>query len=396
MKKLLMAFICLFALVALVACNETPAEDNNEENNNGNENGETNNGGTEEEEQGATYYLGMGVVVGLGHDYNNPGLLQVDSTVAAVVFNNEGLIVACRIDALQNKATVTNGAPTSTNTTSKAALGDDYGMAKAINYGPNYDTNGDGEIKEWYEQAQLFEDYVTGKTIEDVQEMTTTTEGNGMGYAWSSDADLLEAGCTIQVQEFIDAVIAACKDGQAVEFTTAEEFTVGVAAIGELNLTPVDHGGAYVPATETTNGTACLYAEYAASVVNEDGEIIATLNDAVQPKVQFGYNGGAVGELNYVDTKRGLMEDYSMANAVNYGPNYDPNNDGKVLEWFEQSAAFSAFVVGMTADDVRDMETAPNALGYQMSTNEDLLEAGCTIQITTIMEIVATSVDNAR
>ena len=92
-------------------------------------------------------------------------------------------------------------------------------------------------------------------------------------------------------------------------------------------------------------------------------------------------------------SKRELKEYYMMAI---YGANMDVNGDGKVLEWYVQSAAFSAHVVGMTGTEVADMETAANSIGYQMSTDEDLLNAGCTIQITGLKAVVAESVANAR
>jgi hypothetical protein len=52
--------------------------------------------------------------------------------------------------------------------------------------------------------------------------------------------------------------------------------------------------------------------------------------------------------------------------------------------------------IGMTAEEVAAMETAPNFMNYQMSTDEALLNAGCTIQITAIKAVVAESVTNAR
>jgi hypothetical protein len=42
------------------------------------------------------------------------------------------------------------------------------------------------------------------------------------------------------------------------------------------------------------------------------------------------------------------------------------------------------------------METAANSIGYQMTTDEALLSAGCTIQITAIKAVVAKAAANAR
>jgi hypothetical protein len=74
----------------------------------------------------------------------------------------------------------------------------------------------------------------------------------------------------------------------------------------------------------------------------------------------------------------------------------DPNGDGKVYEWYLQSQAFSKHVVGMAGAEVAAMETQTNSIGYQMTTDEALLAAGCTIQITAIKAVVAESCANAR
>ena len=50
----------------------------------------------------------------------------------------------------------------------------------------------------------------------------------------------------------------------------------------------------------------------------------------------------------------------------------------------------------MTGEQVAAMETATNSIGYQMTTDADLLAAGCTIQITAIKAVVAQAAANAR
>ncbi|MBQ8413950.1 MAG: hypothetical protein IJX58_01725, partial [Clostridia bacterium] len=62
---------------------------------------------------------------------------------------------------------------------------------------------------------------------------------------------------------------------------------------------------------------------------------------------------------------------------------------GKVLEWYQQSAAFSAHVVGLTAEEVYNLATQTQDDGYVIPADEELLNAGCTIQITGIKAVVA-------
>ena len=66
------------------------------------------------------------------------------------------------------------------------------------------------------------------------------------------------------------------------------------------------------------------------------------------------------------------------------------------MEWGIPGTTFSKHVVGMTADEVANMGTAANSIGYQMSTDKDLVAAGCTIQITAIKAVMAQAAKNAR
>ena len=134
MKKILMFVACAVMAFALVAC------------------------GSEE------YKFGMGVVTSL--ESSKTGTAQVDATVAVVVTDKDGKIVACRIDVAQNKATVTDGVanvPTSFKT--KMEKQDEYGMAGKV------DNDKNGVMLEWYEQVYAFEKYVVGKTGEEVKKL---------------------------------------------------------------------------------------------------------------------------------------------------------------------------------------------------------------------------------
>ena len=359
MKKFLAILLCLCTLLTvLVACKDTT---------------ETPEGPETPAE--ATYKLGMGGVVDMSSSAT--GNAQVDATVATVVTDADGKIVMCRIDVAQNKMVVTGGAVVADATfKTKMEKGSEYGMAGKV------DANDDGVKLEWDAQAKAFEAYVVGKTVTDIKAMTTAA--NKLGYQMSTDEALLNAGCTIQITDFIAAVVKACEDDQAVSFTTAATFTLGVAA-----KTTAEES---VAATEAANGTVKMYTDFAASVV-ADGKILASLNDAIQPNITINTAGeivsAAVGKEGKA-TKREQKDLYGMAGKV------DANGDGVKLEWNVQSAAFSKFVVGKTAAEVAAMETAANMLGYQMTTDADLLAAGCTIQITAIKAVVAQSATNAR
>lgn len=363
MKRILAIVLCLVMALSVVACGEKTPD-------------------TAEKD----YKLGMGVVVSL--DSSATGNAQVDATVATVVTDADGKIVVCRIDAVQNKMAVTDGAvDTAATFKTKMEKGNDYNMAT---YGKNQDNNGDGIVKEWFEQAKAFEAWVVGKTAAEVKAMPTQTLENDFGtsgYVISADEALLSAGCTIQVGDFVDAVVKACNDEQGMSFKAVEgKFTLGVAATSTA--------AESTAATAEAEGVVKMYSDFAASVV-VDGKIVASLNDAIQPQIKINAAGEIV-EKTFKATKRELKEGYNMAT---YGKDQDNNGDGKVLEWYVQSAEFSKFVVGKTADEVAGMKTVAatqGAVGYMISADADLLAAGCTIQIGGICAVVAQSVKNAR
>ena len=340
MKKVLGMILCLCMVFGLAAC------------------GGGESGGSAAVE--AEYNLGMGVV--LDTDSSKTELAQVDATIAAVVTDADGKIVSCRIDCVQDKMEVVGGAVDAAKTfKTKMELGDDYGM---VAYG--------NAIAEWDAQAKAFEEYVVDKTGEEVAAIETTT--NDHGYAVAAD-EALYAGCTMQITDFVEAVVKACADEKGQSFTTADTFTLGVAAISDASESTA--------AADGNDAVVKMYSEYAAAVVGADGTILAAVNDATQPKINVNASGEIV-SAEYKATKRELGSDYGM---VAYG--------NAVAEWDAQSDAFSKYVVGKTAEEVAAIETTTNDHGYAVAVDEALY-AGCTMQISGMMEVVAQAANYAR
>ena len=346
MKKIIAFVLTACMVLSLAACGSKPA--------------------TEQKPAEAEYKLGMGVVVST--DSSKTGNAQVDATVAAVVTDAAGKIVACRIDVAQNKMDITGGAVDAAKTfKTKVELGDDYNMAK---YGS--DNNGDGIVKEWDEQTLAFEAYVVGKTGAEVACLELK---EAAGHMISVDENLLKAGCTMQITDFMAAIKKACEDPAAVSFKTAGEFKLGVSAISEASES--------VAAVAGTDGTVKMYSEFGAAVVGADGKILAALNDAIQPKITINVAGEIV-EAAFTGTKRELGDNYNM---VKFG--------GAIAEWDAQSAAFSKYVIGKSAAEVRAIETKTNDHGYLVAV-DTALYTGCTMQITGMMAVIATAAEYAR
>lgn len=309
------------------------------------------------------YKLGMGVVTSL--ESSEDGQAQVDATVATVVLDGEGKIVACKIDVAQNKVAVAEGTVDLTQTfKSKMELGDDYNMVKYSE-----------ATKEWYEQANNFAAYCVGKTAEEVNNTETKSRDDGLheGYIVAADADLF-AQCSMQITDFIAAVVKACNDEQGASFKTASEFKLGVA----VNTT-IDAGNTKDATTEE-DGAAAIYSDFAATVVDSEGKILATLVDEIQPKVYFDVDG-VITNKEYKGTKRELKEDYNM---VKYSE--------ATKEWYEQAKAFDEYCVGKTAEEVLAIETKSRDdglhEGYIVAADADLF-AQCSIQITGMMSVIA-------
>ena len=321
------------------------------------------------------YKLGMGASLSLSiNGYGQD--LEATATFASVILDGSGEIVDCKVDRIATKIRMTNGGTfyiSSTGKTNKELM-EEYGLGQAINYGDSYDVNYDGRILEWYEQAEAFEKYVIGMNAEDVLNMPTMI--NSLGYIMSADDELLAAGCTIQIEEFKEALYKACTDDQGFEFINFGKIKLGMDADSYIEAT--------IDATPNASGRLYLVNTYAA-VAMVDDIIVATVNDSHRPCIDVSYDNELI-SYNTLLTKRELMYDYAMSTSP-YSP--DNNGDGVILEWFEQSAAFSRYVVGMTADEVQMLPTEENDLGYQISADYELLAAGCTIDIMDMKTLVA-------
>lgn len=118
--------------------------------------------------------------------------LTVDVTALT---KNGDVITSCQIDSLQATVTVDeNGAITSDLSTppqTKNELGENYGMK--LYAGAKY---------EWYEQAENFAAYVTGKTAAEVEGIAVTESGK------AADADLATS-VTVSVGGFLALILKA-------------------------------------------------------------------------------------------------------------------------------------------------------------------------------------------
>lgn len=121
------------------------------------------------------------------------GAAEVDSTICALVVDDEGKIVSCVFDVAQTKVAFNAAGEITADMTAeivtKHEKGDAYNMKGASGIG-----------KEWFEQAEALGAYCVGKTLDEV---IAGIAMNDSGYPTGED---VVSGCTIQVSDFVKAL----------------------------------------------------------------------------------------------------------------------------------------------------------------------------------------------
>ena len=328
MKKFLAIILCVFlaiSMVALAGCGEKPK--------------------TEEKppvEETATLKFGAGVYVSAPAATDatdeKDGSGKVDVTVAAVTVDADGKIVACALDTMSNSVNFTADGKAIANDAfkTKYECGNDYNM---VAYG--------GAAKEWFEQADAFEAVVAGKTLAEVKALVA--EGN------KGVADVVNAGCTIMIHEFVGAIEKAYNAAKDSEATAAD--VLKVTAVTEQTCTD---------ATEDKDGSNKVATNVFAAAVNAEGKVVAASSDCVEVSFTFDLQG-----VSTLDTTKEVLS--KKEQGANYGM---VAYGGAAKEWFEQAAAFDAACIGKTATEIVALQ------GNDGKGVADLQSAGCTIYVT--------------
>ncbi len=244
------------------------------------------------------------------------GEAKYESTMVAVLVDDNGVIHDCLIDGLSTSLKFENGQITSDITTApktKNELGADYGMVAWA-----------GAVAEWNEQAASFAAYVKGKTLAQVKGIAVNESGK------PTDADI-SASVTIAVGDFISAI----------EKAVANAKHLGAASGNTLRLASTPGFSSSTSATADAAGNAQFDMDVTALTM-KDGVITSCVLDSVQVKVAFNTTDAITSDITAaVQTKNELGTAYNM---VAWG--------GAIAEWNEQAAAFAAYVTGKTPAQV--------------------------------------------
>lgn len=115
-----------------------------------------------------------------------------------------------------------------------------------------------------------------------------------------------------------------------------------------------------------------------------DGKIVAVSFDVIQCKATF--NKGVATVAENILTKRELGDDYNM---VKY------SNPTAVGEWYEQAAAFEAYCVGKTAEEVAGMALGTNSADHEGTPAVEELKSTCTMVVTDFQDALSKAYANA-
>lgn len=306
-----------------------------------------------------TYTLGMGIAPIIS---TSDGRAQADVTAAIVVLDDEGKIVSAQLDTVQTRINFPGGVLQNLNDVdlrSKYQKKDDFGMIVASPLG-----------KEWFEQADAFEKAIVGMTAEDIENIPLVNNNGHM----VADDETIYAGCTIDITSFQEAIIKACNDEYAKEFS-ASDLSLGIGNFTTLEGT--------TEATSYSEGIASFNTVFTGAVYDSEDKILACLIDNSWLKVGFDTEGAITSVPTDFRTRKEMKDDFGMIVASPIGK-----------EWYEQITAFENVIVGMTAKEVSEIKTINK--NNHMVAEDETIYAVCTISIPAFQIGVAESRENLK
>ena len=370
MKKILslvLSSVLAFSVLAGCAANEepaetpaeTPVEEPAEEP--GEEPGEEE-PAEEPAEAGAITKLGLGLVTSIAKSKDladGKATGQVDTVMVAAGFDADGKIVSVTIDTAQDKVGFDGEMQLTSDTSvagrTKKELGDEYGMKGASGIG-----------KEWFEQIASFEEWMIGKTIDEVTGMPVYEKDEN--HKRVPDVEDLKSSVTVDVGGYVDALEEAWNN--AIDVEGAEKVGLGAVVSTAKSKSAEGENGAVAQVDTTVVATA----------LKADGTVAGTVIDVAQTKVAYDADGVVTNDkAAEVKSKVELGEDYGMRKASGIG-----------REWFEQALDLAEWMKGKTADEVAGMEIAEG-----VPAEEDLTST-VTIKVEGYMAAFAEAVEMAK
>ncbi len=271
--------------------------------------------------EGGAVKTGLSIYTSLANSQNASvdwdGSAVLDITLVAVTVDDGGVIHSCVIDQIKPQITFDSAGRLTTDPAtvfaSKRELGEAYGMKEASSIG-----------QEWYQQAQAMADYAVGKTVAQLKGLAVDQRGV------PTEADLA-ASVTISIADFVSGIETAVNQAQHLGAQRGERLTL--AASTDISGSQDASAGHEGLAQTQVTGAAVTFS----------GETITScVIDGVQADVNFSGEGAITTDLSLPQRSKNQLGDaYGMKGASPIGK-----------EWYEQAAAFGAYVRGKTAQQV--------------------------------------------
>ncbi|MGN9165879.1 hypothetical protein ACTNDY_11480 [Tissierellaceae bacterium HCP3S3_D8] len=335
--------------------------------------------GTEEPstEAGKITKLGLGQNISIAKSADAEGdktaLGQADVTIAAVGFDADGKVASVTIDVAQTKIPFDKEMKVTVNrdeeVKSKKELKDDYGMKKH------------SEIeKEWYEQMEAFEEWMIGKTVDEITGLKVKERDES--HPAVPDIPELTSTVTISVENYIAAVDEAWE--KAVDVEGAETVGLGLkTSIASSKDLEVDKDGKEVLPLAQADTTMT------ATAFDADGKVVGTIIDVAQVKIEFDKDGKVTTDKTAeLKTKHELKYDYNMKETS--------EKIGIGKEWFEQMEEFQNWMVGKTVDEITGLKVKERDEKHKSVPDIPELTSTVTMTVESYLEVVQRAFDNKR
>lgn len=280
--------------------------------------------------------FGLGIKV---NTFTAAAAPTVNVTAVAAAFDLDGKVLAADIDVYQVPYKLVEGVLTLDATKkqtmnagalvveSKKELGEDYAMSTV-------------EGLEWFEQAEKLEEYFVGKTVSELKGLVSEDH---LPAAISGAEVSAETRISIKVTDYVAALEEAfeLKKSQETKAGKGDDVSVGVAGhvISKAAGFDIAFGSVAVDSEETVVGAMVDMVQISLSITGEVGAQVIGFNTANK-----GYNGTAT-DGDIWKSKYNLGDAYGMK-----------ANSGIEKEWWQQADAFTAAVIGMTAEEIEAIE----------------------------------------
>lgn len=287
---------------------------------------------------------------------------QVDSTIATVTVDNNGVIRGLALDAAQTRLEVEADGTIITDGVelrSKGELGDEYNMRRVS-----------GIEREWDEQIESLVDFFVGKTLDEIRAIPLYD-----GRVVADDEPDLASSVTIRIPTYIAAIEDALSITDAPTAETPDQVRTGMAFLTSVGSSR-QPGGAQPPRIQVDTSIAGV-------VIDENGVIINAFIDAAQTRINISEEGELM-DLDQVNllTKRALGDDYNMRRVSNLEK-----------EWYEQARAFAEYIIGKTAAEVASIPLDDS--GFPIADDAPDLASSVSINVSSYVEAMQRAIANA-